>query len=73
MSVEMGLEVSASYLTNINTIVVALYRPNVECKDFNLFIDNLNLILEHLSTFKANVIFCADFNVDFILKNNFGK
>ena len=69
MSTEMVFEVAASFLSDINTIVVAVYRPNVECKDFNLFIDNMNMLLESLCTFNANIILCGDFNVDFNLEN----
>lgn len=70
LSVEMVFEVAASFLVDINTIVVVIYRPNVESKDFKLFIDQMNMLLEHLGTYKADIILCGDFNIDFRIEND---
>lgn len=67
ISVEMAFDFIATFLCDISTIVVAVDRPNLECKDFSLFIERMNFLLEYLFTFKADIILCGDFNVNFML------
>lgn len=37
----MVFEVTGTFVANINTIMLAMYRANVECKNLNLFVDGL--------------------------------
>lgn len=61
MPIDVVFDVTASYLLDKNTIVIAMYRPNTKRKAFGSFINPLICVRK----FNSCVFLSADFNVNF--------
>lgn len=66
--IEGVFECSCIEITNLNIIVIAIYRPPLNAK-YNIFLETLSNLLENMCSNRKSIVLGGDFNIDFLMHN----